>query len=162
MEIQGLHNLVAPIGARHKKKRLGRGIGSGHGKTSGKGGKGQKARKSGNVRPGFEGGQLPLARRQPKRGQFKNFDFRRDFAVVNLGRIAERFEVGAVIDPEALVAAGLVDQPKARVKVLAVGDLPHALRLKVHAISASARSKVESKGGTVELIDVKPAATPAA
>ena len=157
MEIQGLHNLVAPLGARHKKKRLGRGQASGHGKTSGKGGKGQKARKSGNVRPGFEGGQLPLARRLPKRG-FKNHDFRTDYVVVNVGRVAERFDANAVIDPAALIAAGLVSRTRDKVKLLATGDVPHALKLRVHAVSASAREKIEAKGGTVEIIGEKPAA----
>jgi large subunit ribosomal protein L15 len=151
----GLHNLPAPEGARHKKKRLGRGRASGHGKTAGRGHKGQKKTKSGNVRPGFEGGQLPLARRLPKRG-FKNFDFRVDYAVVNLGRLAEKFEVGATIDHEALVARGLA-KPTDRIKVLGTGDLPHKLSVKCHAISASARQKIEAKGGTVELVGQKKA-----
>ena len=151
--ITGLHNLPAPTGARHKKKRLGRGRPSGHGKTSGRGHKGQKKTKSGNVRPGFEGGQLPLARRLPKRG-FKNFDFRVDFAVVNLGRINERFENGDTVDHTTLVAAGLA-HPADRIKILAMGDLDKKITVKAHAISASARAKIESKGGSVELIAKK-------
>ena len=146
----GLHNLPAPNGARHKKKRLGRGRASGHGKTSGRGHKGQKKTKSGQVRPGFEGGQLPLARRLPKRG-FKNFDFRTSFQVVNLGRLNERFENGATVDHAALVGAGLVGVND-KVKLLGTGDLALKLNVKVHAISASARTKIEAKGGTVELL----------
>jgi large subunit ribosomal protein L15 len=156
MTTTGLHNLPAPDGARHKKKRLGRGRPSGHGKTASRGHKGQKKTKSGNVRPGFEGGQLPLARRLPKRG-FKNFDFRVDYAVVNLGRLAERFPAGSTIDQAALVGAGLA-KPSDRVKVLGTGDLPHKLSVKVHAISASARQKIEAKGGTVELLGAPAAA----
>ncbi|MBI1947816.1 MAG: 50S ribosomal protein L15 [Deltaproteobacteria bacterium] len=156
---QGLHNLVAPAGARQAKKRLGRGRGSGLGKTSGRGHKGQKKTKSGNVRVGFEGGQLPLARRLPKVG-FKNFDFKVSYAAVNLGRLGERFPAGAVVDPAALVAAGLVN-PKDKVKVLAAGELKHKLSLKVHAISAAARQKLEALGGSVELL-VKAATGPAA
>ncbi len=148
--ITGLHNLPAPTGARQKKKRLGRGRASGHGKTSGRGHKGQKKTKSGNVRPGFEGGQLPLSRRLPKRG-FRNFNFRVDYTVVNLGRISERFENGAVIDPASLVAAGLA-HPTDRIKILSMGEFDKKISVKVHAISASARTKIEGKGGSVELI----------
>jgi large subunit ribosomal protein L15 len=152
---QGLHNLVAPVGARQGKKRLGRGRGSGLGKTSGRGHKGQKKTKSGNVRVGFEGGQLPLARRLPKVG-FKNFDFKVTYAPVNLGRLGERFPAGATVDPAALVAAGLIN-PKDKVKVLAAGELKHKLQLQVHAISAVAKQKVEALGGTVQLIETKKA-----
>lgn len=155
----GLHNLPAPVGARHKKKRLGRGRPSGHGKTSARGHKGQKKTKSGNVRPGFEGGQLPLSRRLPKRG-FKNFDFRVDYAVVNLGRINDRFENGATVDHAALVGVGLA-HPADRIKVLATGDFDKKLTFRVHAISASARAKIEGKGGSVELITPPKAEEPA-
>ena len=158
--VTGLHNLPAPHGARHKKKRLGRGRASGHGKTSGRGHKGQKKTKSGNVRPGFEGGQLPMARRLPKRG-FKNFRFRVDYAVINLDRLSERFEAGSVVDHAALVGAGLV-RTSDKVKVLGTGDIAHQLSLKVHAISASARSKIEAKGGSVEIIGGEKSAAPAA
>jgi large subunit ribosomal protein L15 len=150
-EIQGLHNLVSPIGSRHRKKRLGRGEASGLGKTSGRGMKGQKARKSGHVRPGFEGGQLPLARRLPKRG-FKNALFRNDYTVVNVGRLAERFEAGSTVDPASLMASGLISKAGVRVKILGEGDLGHALTVKVHHISASARAKIEQAGGSVELL----------
>lgn len=154
----GLHNLEAPIGARHKKKRLGRGRASGHGKTSGRGHKGQKKTKSGNVRPGFEGGQLPLARRLPKRG-FRNFDFRIDYVVVNLGRLSERFAAGTMVDLAALVGHGLA-RPSDRVKLLGTGDLKHKLSFKVHAVSASAVAKVEAKGGTVEKVPFQLAKKP--
>lgn len=150
-EFQGLHNLVAPRGARKKPKRIGRGEGSGHGKTSGRGHKGQKARKSGGVRPGFEGGQLTLARRLPKRG-FRNALFRKTFRVVNVGRLAERFEAGSVVDMDALLVAGLVSKPSEKVKLLAQGDISHALTIKVHAASAGAREKIEKAGGSVEVL----------
>jgi large subunit ribosomal protein L15 len=153
MERLGLHNLEAPRGARPQKKRLGRGRGSGHGKTASRGHKGQKKTKSGNVRVGFEGGQLPLARRLPKVG-FKNFDFRNDYAVVNLNRLAKAFADGQTVDPPAFVAAGFM-RPTDKIKVLGTGDLPHKLNLKVHAISASAKEKVEAKGGTVEILEVR-------
>lgn len=151
-EIQGLHNLVAVQGQRHKPKRLGRGRASGHGKTSGRGHKGQKKTKSGQVRPGFEGGQLPLARRLPKRG-FRNHDFRVDYTVVNLGRIAERFEAGALVDPASLIACGLVTKTRMKVKILGTGELPLKLTIRVHAISAGAKAKIEAAGGTVEVIE---------
>jgi large subunit ribosomal protein L15 len=159
MTTTGLHNLPAPDGARKNRKRLGRGRPSGHGKTAGRGHKGQKKTKSGNVRPGFEGGQLPLARRLPKRG-FKNFDFRVDYAVVNLGRLSQRFAEGSMIDHAALVGAGLA-RTTDRIKVLGTGELAHKLSVKVHAVSASARTKIEAKGGTVEIVGAKAAETPA-
>jgi large subunit ribosomal protein L15 len=151
---QGLHNLIAPIGAKKKKKRVGRGRGSGMGKTSGRGMKGQKARKSGNVRPGFEGGQLPLARRLPKRG-FNNKKWATLYVEVNVGRLAERFEAGSTVDPATLVAIGIMRNASQRVKVLGEGELSHALTLKVHKISAGAREKVEKAGGTVEMLEAK-------
>lgn len=156
MERQGLHNLIAPKGARKKKKRLGRGEGS-HGKTSGRGNKGQKARKSGNVRPGFEGGSLPLARRLPKRG-FNNKDFATEYAIINVGRLAERFDAGATVDPAALVANGLLAKQSVRVKILGEGDIGHALTLKVHKVSASAREKIEKAGGTIEVLEAEKSA----
>jgi large subunit ribosomal protein L15 len=150
-EYQGLHNLVAPIGARKNRKRLGRGEGSGHGKTSGRGNKGQKARKSGNVRIGFEGGQNPLARRVPKRG-FSNAPFRVDMHAVNVARLGEHFQAGATIDPQALVAAGLVSGLGRKIKLLGDGQVDFALNVRVHAASKSAIEKIKEKGGTVELI----------
>ena len=151
VEFQGLHNLVAPHGARKNRKRLGRGESSGHGKTSGRGHKGQKARKSGNVRIGFEGGQNPMARRVPKRG-FSNSPFVKTFSVVNFSRIASCFQPGAVIDMPALVVAGLVTNVKNRIKLLSDGQLEGAYTFKVHAASKAAIEKVKEKGGSVELI----------
>ena|SRR5579871_1288566 len=153
MELQekylGLHNLVAPRGARKSPKRLGRGESSGHGKTCGRGHKGQKARKSGNVRIGFEGGQNPLARRLPKKG----FTSERPRAsVVNLRHLAERFDVNAKIDPQALVAAGLIRCVDAKIKVLGVGEPKTGFQLHVHSISSSAREKIEKSGGSVEIL----------
>ncbi len=150
-DYQGLHNLVAPIGARKNRKRLGRGEGSGHGKTSGKGHKGQKARKSGQVRIGFEGGQNPMDRRLPKRG-FSNAPFKRDVHAVNLNRIGERFTAGSVVDRQALIAAGLISAGAKAFKILGTGDLSIAITLRVHAASKSAIDKVLEKGGAVEII----------
>lgn len=148
---QGLHNLVAPIGARKKVKRVGRGESSGHGKTSGRGHKGQKARKSGNVRIGFEGGQIPFTERHPKVG-FSNYLSRKTFLTVNLTRIATSFEAGDVVDHASLVEAGLLSKTRGLVKVLGTGELSTALTLKVHAVSASAREKIEKAGGKIEII----------
>lgn len=145
----GLHNLVAPRGARKAPKRLGRGESSGHGKTSGRGHKGQKARKSGNVRIGFEGGQNPLARRLPKVG-FTSFHSKA--AVVNLANLAERFEENAKIDAGTLVAAGLIRSIDAKIKVLGTGEPKKGFRLHVHGVSDSARAKIEKSGGTVEIV----------
>ena len=151
IEVQGLHNLVAPIGARKKPKRVGRGEAS-MGKTSGRGHKGQKARKSGGVRPGFEGGQLPLARRLPKRG-FSNALFKKTYTVINVGRLAEVFEAGAAVDIPSLIEKGLVSKTSAKVKILGEGELGHALSVKVHKVSASARAKIEAAGGAVEVLE---------
>ncbi|USN51893.1 MAG: 50S ribosomal protein L15 [Myxococcales bacterium] len=145
----GLHNLVAPIGARKSPKRLGRGESSGHGKTSGRGHKGQKARKSGNVRIGFEGGQNPLARRLPKKG-FTSCATKNE--IVNLALLAERFEANSKIDPVALIAAGLLRNAQSRVKVLGVGEPKSGFQLHVHGISDSARKKIELSGGKIEIL----------
>lgn len=145
----GLHNLVAPRGARKSPKRLGRGEASGLGKTSGRGHKGQKARKSGNVRIGFEGGQNPLTRRLPKKG----FTSRNSKgSIVNLKRLADCFEANAKIDPAALVAAGLLANTRGKVKVLGVGEPKAGFKLVVHGISDSAREKIEKSGGSIELL----------
>ena len=148
----GLHNLEAPRGARKAPKRLGRGESSGHGKTSGRGTKGQKARKSGNVRIGFEGGQNPLARRLPKRG-FTRLDYAAKNIVVNLALLTERFEDNAVVDLSALVAEGLVPNTSYKVKVLGNGEARQGLKLKVNGISESAKKKIEGAGGQVEILD---------
>jgi large subunit ribosomal protein L15 len=146
-----LSDLRPAAGATKKRKRIGRGPGSGHGKTSGKGHKGQKARSGGGVRPGFEGGQMPLFRRLPKRG-FLPYGGKTEWAIVNLKSLA-RFGANAVVDPESLVRARLVKNgARGRVKVLGTGDLEHALTVKAHAVSGSARAKIEAKGGRVEVL----------
>ena len=147
----GLHNLVAPIGATKNRKRLGRGEASGHGKTSGRGHKGQKARKSGSVRIGFEGGQNPFMRRVPKRG-FNNFNFRTDYHVVNLATVSKHFEADTTVDQAALVAVGLAPNMRCKVKLLGNGDLDKKLSFKIHAASKGAQDKVKAQGGDVELL----------
>jgi len=146
-----LSDLRPAVGATKNRKRIGRGPGSGHGKTSGKGHKGQKARSGGGVRPGFEGGQMPLFRRLPKRG-FLPYGGKTEWAIVNLKSLA-RFGANAVVDPESLVRARLIKNgARGRVKVLGTGDLEHALTVKAHAVSGSARAKIEAKGGRVEVL----------
>ncbi len=145
-----LHEIGPAEGATRNRKRIGRGPGSGNGKTAGKGHKGQKSRSGYSRRWGFEGGQMPLVRRLPKRG-FTNI-FREEYAEVNLARL-ERFDAGTEITPEILVEAGLVRRNRShRVKILGKGDLTRALTIQVHAISAGARSKIEAAGGRVELL----------
>ncbi|HLC43321.1 MAG TPA: 50S ribosomal protein L15 [Methylomirabilota bacterium] len=147
MKLTDLH--PAP-GARKKRKRVGRGPGSGHGKTATKGHKGQKARSGGGVRPGFEGGQMPLHRRAPKRG-FKN-PFRREYAVVNLSDLAV-FPPGSVVDVDQLVEAGLIKRSqRSLVKILGDGALQHALTVKAHAFSEGAKAKIEQSGGRAEVL----------
>ena len=144
-----IHDL-SPLGrSRKNRKRVGRGIGSGHGRTSGRGHKGQKARSGGTIVPGFEGGQMPLQRRLPKRG-FTNI-FRREVTVVNL-RDLNRFDGSAVVDLEALKNAGLVRKAEGGEKVLGKGDLTHPLTVKVDRVSKAAKEKIESAGGKVELL----------
>jgi len=145
-----LSTLAPARGATKKRKRVGRGPGSGHGKTSGKGHKGRGARSGGNTPPGYEGGQMPLQRRLPKRG-FRN-PFREEFNIVNLGQLEDRFEAGSVVDPDRLHAAGLVRRNGLGVKVLADGQLTKALTIKAHKFSGPARQKIESAGGTVEVV----------
>jgi len=138
-------------GGSVEKKRLGRGIGSGLGKTSGKGHKGQNARSGGGVRPGFEGGQMPLFRRTPKRG-FTNI-FAKEYAIVNLSDL-NRFEENTVVTPEALLEAGIVklNKDKVGIKVLGDGELNVKLTVKAHKFSKSAAEKIEACGGKVEVI----------
>jgi large subunit ribosomal protein L15 len=145
-----LHNSKPRPGSRHRVKRLGCGESSGHGKTSGKGHKGQKARSGGSLRLGFEGGQMPLIRRLPKRG-FNNTQFGTVYAPVNLGDL-EKLSVSGVIDEKILRAEGLVNGTWDGVKVLGTGELTKALSLKVDAISVSAREKIEKAGGSIELV----------
>ena len=145
-----LHELKPNPGAKHRTKRLGCGESSGQGKTSGKGHKGQKARSGGSIRPGFEGGQMPLHRRLPKRG-FNNTTFADKIAVVNLTRLDERFEDGATVDEAILREVGLVKGRYDGVKILGQGEISKKLTIKVDYISASAREKIEAAGGTIDL-----------
>lgn len=145
-----LTNLKPRPGSKHRVKRLGSGESSGHGKTCGKGHKGQKARSGGSIRLGFEGGQMPLFRRMPKRG-FNNFEFRTSYAVVNTGVLNENFEDGATVDEAALLAIGLVRQPYDGVKILATGELNKKLNVTVNKASASAKAAIEKAGGSLTL-----------
>lgn len=144
-----LHELQPSAGSRKKPVRKGRGIGSGLGKTAGRGHKGQNARSGGGVRPGFEGGQMPLQQRVPKRG-FTNI-FAREIVEVNLKDL-NRFESGATVTPEALIEAGVIKSVKDGVKLLGNGEIDRALTIKVHAFSKSAADKIQAAGGKVEVI----------
>jgi len=148
-----LHNSKPRPGSRHRVKRLGCGESSGHGKTSGKGHKGQKARSGGSIRLGFEGGQMPLIRRIPKRG-FNNAAFKITYAPVNLVDL-EKLDVSGLIDEKALREAGLVNGTWDGVKVLGDGTLTKKLSLKIDAVSASAREKIEKAGGSIEIVALK-------
>ena len=145
-----LNELKPVAGARHAKKRVGRGIGSGIGKTSGRGQKGQNARSGGGVRPGYEGGQTPLYKRLPKRG-FTNIHAH-EYAIVNLGDINALFEAGSVVDLEALKKVGLVKKEHEGVKILGNGELDKALTIKAAKFSKSAVEKISKAGGTVEVL----------
>lgn len=144
-----LEELAPPEGARHHLKRVGRGIGSGHGKTAGRGHKGQKARSGGAKGAMFEGGQMPLVRRVPKRG-FTN-RFREDFAEVKLADL-NRFEEGAQVSPEDLRKSGIIKRAGDRVKILGNGEITRSLTVRAHAFTRSAREKIEQAGGKVEVI----------
>jgi large subunit ribosomal protein L15 len=144
-----LNSLSPARGANRKPKRVGRGIGTGHSKTATRGYKGQKSRSGTSIRPGFEGGQMPLHRRLPKRG-FRNL-FRKEYAVVNLESLAV-FEAGAKVDPEALKEKGIVKNFKDGLKILGSGELPRAIHVRTHKISKSALEKIQKAGGTVEMI----------
>ena len=144
-----LNTIKPAVGSTKNRKRIGRGVGSGHGKTSTKGHKGQKARSGGSIKPGFEGGQMPMHRRLPKRG-FTPLT-RKVFALVNLCQL-EVFEAGSVVDAEALLKSGLISAVCDGVKVLATGDITRALTIKAHKFSASAREKIMAAGGTAEEI----------
>ena len=144
-----LHELKPAKGATKERKRIGRGVASGWGKTAGRGSKGQKSRSGGNPRPGWEGGQMPLHRRLPKRG-FTNI-FKKEIAVVNL-RDLERFESGTVVDQAALVRGGLLKGSHDGVKLLGQGEIGVPLTIKLNAVSRSAQEKIEAAGGTVEVI----------
>jgi large subunit ribosomal protein L15 len=144
-----LSNLQPAFGSHRDRKRIGRGHGSGTGKTAGKGHKGQKARSGGSIKAGFEGGQMPLQRRLPKRG-FNPLS-RTEYALVNL-RDLDLFEAGSVVDIEALGKAGLIGQLKDGVKVLGDGDVTKALNVKAHKFSKSAQEKIVAAGGTTEVL----------
>ena len=144
-----LHELSPVAGSVKESKRKGRGHGSGNGKTAGKGHKGQKARSGGSIRPGFEGGQMPLQRRLPKRG-FNNI-FAKTIVAVNVGSL-NKFEDGAVVDTQALVDAGLVKNSFDGVKILGNGNLTKKLEVKVNAYSVSAKEKIEAAGGKAEVV----------
>ena len=144
-----LHELKPAVGSRKERNRVGRGIGSGNGKTSGKGHKGQNARSGGGVRPGFEGGQNPLFRRLPKRG-FTNIN-RKEYAIVNLDAL-NRFEDGAEVTAALLLETGVVSNEKAGIKILGHGTLSKKLTVKAHKFSASAKEAIENAGGTIEVI----------
>ncbi|MBR3840285.1 MAG: 50S ribosomal protein L15 [Erysipelotrichales bacterium] len=144
-----LHELKYTEGARRDKKRIGRGPGSGNGKTSGKGNKGQNARSGGGVRLGFEGGQTPLFRRIPKRG-FTNFS-RKEYAIVNVAAL-NKFEKGTEVTPELLIETGLVGKELNGIKILGEGELNVALTVKAHKFSKSAVESIEKAGGKIEVI----------
>ena len=145
-----LHELSPAEGSKKAVKRIGRGPGSGQGKTAGKGQKGQKSRSGYSRRAGFEGGQMPLQRRLPKRG-FNNI-FATEYATVNVSDLEKRFEDGAVVDAESLKASGLLKKTLDGVKVLGNGAITKALTVKATAISESAKAKIEAAGGTVEVL----------
>ena len=145
-----LHELSPVEGSKKKSKRIGRGHGSGWGKTAGKGHKGQKARSGGSIRPGFEGGQMPLQRRVPKRG-FNNI-FAKNVVAVNLSALNRKFNDGDTVDAEALKAAGIVKNGFDAVKVLGNGKIDKKLNVKVSAYSKSAKAAIEAAGGKAEVI----------
>lgn len=144
-----LNELSPAAGSTHESKRIGRGHGSGWGKTGGKGHKGQKARAGRGQRPGFEGGQMPLQRRIPKRG-FNNI-FAKEIAIVNVAAL-NKFDANAVVDADALIAAGIIKKACDGVKILGNGKLEKALTVKAAAFSGSAKEKIESAGGKAEVI----------
>ena len=146
-------NELKPSVPKKDRKRVGRGESSGLGKTAGKGSNGQKSRSGAGVKPYFEGGQMPLYRRVPKRG-FSNSLFRKDFALINLSDL-NRFEEGTEVTPELLVAAGIVKKLEAGIKVLGNGSLEKKVSVKAHKVSVSAKAAIEAKGGSIEIIEIK-------
>ncbi len=145
-----LHELTPAPGSVKDAKRKGRGAGSGNGKTAGKGHKGQKARSGGGVRPGFEGGQMPLQRRIPKRG-FNNI-FATNYVAINVGVLNEKFNDGDVVDAAAIKASGIIKNTKDGIKILGEGNLEKKLTVKASAYSESAKQKIEEAGGKAEVI----------
>lgn len=146
-------NELKPSVPKKARKRIGRGESSGLGKTAGKGSNGQNSRAGGGVEPYFEGGQMPIYRRTPKRG-FSNAVFRKDYAIINLCDL-NRFEEGTEVTPELLVAAGVIKKVLAGIKVLGNGELDRKVSVKAHKVSASAKAAIEAKGGSVEILEVK-------
>ncbi|MCF7936241.1 MAG: 50S ribosomal protein L15 [Synergistales bacterium] len=146
-----LHDLTPGSGRTRRKKRLGQGIGTGKGKTSGKGHKGQKSRAGGGVRLGFEGGQMPLERRIPKRG-FNNARYARHYQIVNIDQLEKAFDEGAVVDTETLRKAGMIKNAKLPVKVLGDGELSKSLTVKAGTFSASAAAKIKEANGKAEVV----------
>lgn len=144
-----LKDLKPAEGSRHSRKRVGRGNGSGYGKTAGRGLNGQKSRAGGGKRPGFEGGQTPLAMRLPKLPGFRNIN-RVEYLPVNVSRLEEKFEAGEVVNGESLKAKGIIKHEDALVKILGDGELTKALTVSVDKVSASAKAKIEAAGGKVE------------
>lgn len=149
--VLSLNNLRAPEGSTHKKKRVGRGPGSGLGKTAGRGNKGQKSRSGYSSKVGFEGGQMPLQRRLPKRG-FTNI-FRKEWIEVSISAIEENFEANTEVTPELLHERGLIKKAKRDVVVLGNGDLTKALRISAHRFTGAARQKIEAAGGSATVIE---------
>jgi len=143
-----LHNLVNVKGAVHRKKRVGCGEGSGHGKTSGSGGKGQKGRSGGSIRPGFEGGQMPLYRKLPHRG-FNNYEFRTSYAVVNVGDLAKLDAKITEVNAEVLAQAGIIRAGVKLLKVLGDGEITRALKVTAQKFTDTAKAKLEKAGGSV-------------
>lgn len=146
-----IHDLFPAPGSRKPRKRVGRGNGSGHGSTAGRGDKGQNSRAGGGKGPGFEGGQNPLHMRLPKLPGFKN-RFRVEYSIINVSRLEECFSAGDVVDIDALFSAGMIKSKQAPVKVLGDGEITKKLTIKVDKVSAAARQKVEAAGGTVETL----------
>ncbi|QUW20358.1 50S ribosomal protein L15 [Sporosarcina sp. Marseille-Q4063] len=144
-----LHEMKPAVGARKSRKRIGRGIGSGFGKTSGKGHKGQNARSGGGTRLGFEGGQTPLFQRLPKRG-FTNIN-RKDYTVVNIDKL-NLFDEGTVVTPELLLESGIVSKTKSGIKILGNGTLEKKITVKAHKFSAAAKEAIEKAGGQTEVV----------
>ena len=146
-------NELRPSVPRKARKRIGRGESSGLGKTAGKGSNGQKSRAGGGTKPGFEGGQMPIIRRTPKRG-FSNYPFKKEYAIINLD-VLNRFEEGTVVTPELLLETGLVSKLLDGLKVLGNGNLEKKISVEAHKVSKSAQKAIEEKGGSVEIIEVK-------
>jgi large subunit ribosomal protein L15 len=146
-----LSNLKPAPGSKHNRKRVGRGPGSGNGKTAGRGNKGAKSRSGFKYKRGFEGGQMPLHRRLPKRG-FNNADFRLEYAIVNLDQLDARFEQGATVSPDTLREAGLVHSTRLPIKVLGRGEVTKALMVQAHKFSGKAAEKLAAAGGRTETL----------